>query len=176
MTTVVLSIGSNVGDSLAHLRSVTEALGDHLLTASPVYSSAPWGGVEQHDFLNAVVVAQDSNRGPYEWLQFARGCETAAERVRVQRWGPRSLDVDLVVCRNEGDDGDDVVSADPELLLPHPRAHQRAFVLAPWLDVEPDASLAVGEDRRPVKQWLAGLDHKEKSGVRPTDMTLDTSG
>ncbi|MEO7077257.1 MAG: 2-amino-4-hydroxy-6-hydroxymethyldihydropteridine diphosphokinase, partial [Rhodococcus sp. (in: high G+C Gram-positive bacteria)] len=124
MTRAVLSIGSNVGDSYAHLRSVTSALGDRVVAVSSVYSSVPWGGVEQQDFLNAVVVADDEQRGPYDWLEVARELEEAADRVRVERWGPRSLDVDIITC-------DGISSSDPQLLLPHPRAHQRAFVLVP---------------------------------------------
>lgn len=171
MSRAVLSIGSNVGDSLAHLRSVAEALGSRLVAASAVYSSAPWGGVEQQDFLNAVVVAEDADRGPYEWLEFAREREAAAERVRVARWGPRSLDVDIVVCR----DPEDIVNRDESLLLPHPRAHERAFVLVPWLDVEPDATLRVGDDVEPTATWLGALPESERDSVRRTDMTLDTS-
>lgn len=173
MSRVVLSIGSNVGDSLAHLNSVTDALGTALVAASAVYSSAPWGGVEQQDFLNAVLVADDMARGPREWLEFARERETAAERVRVQRWGPRSLDVDLVVCRDA--DGRDMAGTNPELLLPHPRAHQRAFVLMPWLDVEPSAELTVGQSRRPVRDWLADLDADEKAGVHAIAARLDSA-
>ncbi len=173
MTRVVLSIGSNVGDSLGHLRSVADALGPAMVAASPVYSSAPWGGVEQQDFLNAVIVAQDPTRDPRRWLEFAREREAAAERVRVQRWGPRSLDVDLVVCRDA--DGRDIFSDDPELLLPHPRAHQRAFVLIPWADVEPEAALSVGETTRSIRDWLSELDEKETTGVRATDARLDAN-
>jgi 2-amino-4-hydroxy-6-hydroxymethyldihydropteridine diphosphokinase len=167
VTRAVLSIGSNIGDSLAHLRSVVAALDDHVVAASDVYSSEPWGGVEQQDFLNAVLIADDAARGPREWLDFARECEAAAERVRVQRWGPRSLDVDIVVC-------DGVISDDPELLLPHPRAHERAFVLVPWLDVDPAATLTVDGTARPVTEWLGALSDDERAGVRRTDMTLDT--
>ena len=87
MTGVVLSIGSNVGDSLGHLRSVAAALGPRMVAASAVYSSAPWGGVEQQDFLNAVIIAEDPHTDPRQWLAFARECESAADRVRVQRWG-----------------------------------------------------------------------------------------
>lgn len=172
MTRAVLSIGSNVGDSLGHLRSVTAALGRHVIAASSVYATAPWGGVEQQDFLNAVLVADDPERGPRDWLVFAGECEVAAERVRVQRWGPRSLDVDIIECE---DTNGHVVSKDPELLLPHPRAFQRAFVLVPWLEVEPDAVLAVDDDSRPVSEWLAALEDTERSSVRRTDMTLDTT-
>lgn len=172
MTRVVLSIGSNVGDSLGHLRSVAHALGPAMIAASPVYVSAPWGGVEQHDFLNAVIVAEDRERDPLAWLEFAREREAAAERVRIQRWGPRSLDVDLVVCRDA--DGQDILGVDPELLLPHPRAHQRAFVLMPWSDVEPDAALTVSARTRPIRDWLADLGEDEKAGVNVTEARLDS--
>lgn len=170
MTRAVLSIGSNVGDSLGHLRSVTAALGHHIVATSSVYATAPWGGVEQQDFLNAVVVADDPGRGPRDWLAFAAECEAAADRVRVQRWGPRSLDVDIVVCRDAV--AGNIVSEDPELLLPHPRAFERAFVLVPWLEVEPGAVLAVDGDVRPVSGWLAELDDTERASVRRTDMML----
>nr|WP_296772930.1 2-amino-4-hydroxy-6-hydroxymethyldihydropteridine diphosphokinase [Rhodococcus sp. (in: high G+C Gram-positive bacteria)] len=169
MTRVVLSIGSNVGDSLAHLRSVVDELGAAVVAVSPVYVSAPWGGVEQQDFLNAIVVAEDPGRDSTAWLAFAGEREQAADRVRIERWGPRSLDVDIIVCEN-------IVSADPELTLPHPRAHQRAFVLVPWLDVDPDASLLVDGADRPVSEWLASLPEEERSSVSRTDMTLDTPG
>ena len=81
------------------------------------------------------------------------------------RWGPRTLDVDVV-------DVDDVISADPELTLPHPRAHERAFVLVPWCDVDPDATLTVATRTRPIRDWLADLDRGERDGVRRTDATL----
>lgn len=169
MSRAVLSIGSNVGDRLAHLRSVVDALGPRVSAVSAVYSTAPWGGVEQQDFLNAVVVADDAGFGPYEWLQFGRDLETAADRVRLERWGPRSLDVDVVSC----DAGaGEVLSDDPELTLPHPRAHQRAFVLVPWLDVEPDGELTADGERRRIAEWLGGLDAAERDGVFRTELDL----
>ena len=94
MSRAVLSIGSNIGDREAHLRSVVEALGRRAVAVSAVYSTAPWGGVEQQDFLNAVIVAEDAAFAPDDWLRFGRECEAAAERVRLERWGPRSLDVE----------------------------------------------------------------------------------
>ncbi len=167
MTRAVLSIGSNVGDSYAHLRSVTSALGDRVVAVSSVYSSVPWGGVEQQDFLNAIVVVDDEQRGSYDWLEVAHELEKAADRVRVERWGPRSLDVDIVVC-------DDISSNDSQLILPHPRAHQRAFVLVPWLEVDPGASLDVAGEARSVGEWIASLSEEERAGVHRTDMTLPT--
>lgn len=165
MSRAVLSIGSNLGDRLGHLRSVTEALGDRIVAVSPVYTTAPWGGVDQQDFLNAVVVADDPGLDSSGWLRLGQQLEAAADRVRVQRWGPRSLDVDVVTC-------DEIVSDDPELTLPHPRAHQRAFVLVPWLDVAPDAALTVDGERRPLVDWLADLDDAERVGVQRTDLRL----
>jgi len=165
MTRAVLSIGSNIGDSVAHLQSVVDGLGSAVVAVSPVYSTAPWGGVEQQDFYNAVVVVDDPEADAAEWLRRSQALEEAADRVREQRWGPRSLDVDVVDC--EG-----VVSSDPALTLPHPRAHLRAFVLVPWLDVEPDATLIVDGQKLPVAQILDGLDRTEREGVRTTDVVL----
>jgi len=130
----VLSIGSNVGDRLAHLRSAVAGLGDAVVGVSPVYETAPWGGVEQDDYLNAVVVVDEPGVDAVGWMERARALEIAAGRVRGVRWGPRTLDVDLVTV-------DDATSADPELTLPHPRAHERAFVLVPWADADPAAEL-----------------------------------
>lgn len=137
MSTAVLSIGSNLGDRLAALLRVVDTLGSAVRSVSPVYQTAPWGPVRQHDFLNAVVIADARGTG-WDWLARAHDMETAAGRVRDVRWGPRTLDVDLICVRAE--DGE-WISDDPELTLPHPRAAQRAFVLAPWYDLEPDAML-----------------------------------
>ncbi|GAA3164223.1 MULTISPECIES: 2-amino-4-hydroxy-6-hydroxymethyldihydropteridine diphosphokinase [unclassified Rhodococcus (in: high G+C Gram-positive bacteria)] len=165
MTRAVLSIGSNIGDSVAHLQSVVDGLGSAVVAVSPVYSTAPWGGVEQQDFYNAVVVVDDPEADAAEWLRRSQALEEAADRVREQRWGPRSLDVDVVDC--EG-----VVSSDPALTLPHPRAHLRAFVLVPWLDVDPDATLIVDGQKLSVAEILDGLDRSEREGVRTTDVVL----
>lgn len=154
MTRAVLSVGSNVGDRLGHLRSVLDGLGGAVVTVSPVYETAPWGGVDQDDYLNAVVVVSDAAEDERGWLARAHALEAAAGRARGVRWGPRTLDVDVVTV-------DDSVSDDPGLTLPHPRAHERAFVLVPWADVEPEAILP-GRGR--VADLLAGLD---TTGVRP---------
>lgn len=155
MTRAALSIGSNLGDRLAHLRSVVEAL--HPVLVSPVYETAPWGGVEQDDFLNAILVVDDPDTDAAGWLARAQACERAADRTREVRWGPRTLDVDVI-------DVDGTVSADPVLTLPHPRAHERAFVLVPWADVEPDAVL-------PGHGPIAAL-IPDSPDVRRTDLEL----
>ncbi|WP_167471629.1 2-amino-4-hydroxy-6-hydroxymethyldihydropteridine diphosphokinase [Nocardia arthritidis] len=169
MTRAVLSIGSNLGDRLAHLRGVVTGFGARVVAVSPVYSTAPWGGVEQDDYLNAVVLVDDPAADCFDWLRRGQELERAAHRVREVRWGARTLDVDVVWC---GDGAAAVESADPELTLPHPQAHNRAFVLIPWLDVEPDAVLPVGGRVRPVREWLADLDPAERAGVRPTELSL----
>lgn len=136
MTTAVLSLGSNLGDRLGHLQLAVDGVADYLADASavsPVYETQPWGGVEQPPYLNAVVRVI-GRRSPAQWLELAHILEQAASRTREVHWGPRTLDVDIVVV-------DDVVSADPTLTLPHPRAHERAFVLLPWLDIDHEAEL-----------------------------------
>ncbi|WP_433197988.1 2-amino-4-hydroxy-6-hydroxymethyldihydropteridine diphosphokinase [Nocardia sp. CA-107356] len=172
MSRAVLSIGSNLGDRLAHLRSVIDGLGPRVAAVSPVYSTAPWGGVEQDDYLNAVVLVEDPELGARDWLRIGQQLEQAAERVREVRWGARTLDVDVVWCV-EG--GQVCRSDDPELTLPHPQAHNRAFVLIPWLDVQPDAVLEVDGAVRPVRELLAELGAAERAGVRSTEFALPGS-
>jgi 2-amino-4-hydroxy-6-hydroxymethyldihydropteridine diphosphokinase len=142
----VLSIGSNLGDRLAHLQGAVDAMRPWLRAVSPVYETAPWGPVEQDDYLNAVLLVDDATATPKDWLERAQAAEQAAGRSRSVRWGPRTLDVDVVAV-------DDVRSDDAELTLPHPRAAERAFVLVPWLAADPDAVLA----GRPVRDLVARL-------------------
>ena len=135
MTRAVLSIGSNVGDRLGTLRSAVDAFRPWLLAVSPVYETPPWGPVPQDDYYNAVLIADDAAAEPRDWLDRAHAAEQAAGRTRDVRWGPRTLDVDVI-------DVAGVRSDDPELTLPHPLAAERAFVLVPWLAADPAAELA----------------------------------
>ena len=169
MSRVVLSIGSNLGDRLARLQAVVDGLGGALRAVSPVYETDAWGGVEQGPFLNAVVIADDPLLDDHGWLHRAHEYERAADRVRGQRWGPRTLDVDLVTCH---DGGSEVIVRDADLTLPHPFAHLRAFVLIPWLDVDPDATLTVAGEPKPLGKLLSELDPAERDGVRPTGLVL----
>ncbi|WP_054816726.1 2-amino-4-hydroxy-6-hydroxymethyldihydropteridine diphosphokinase [Nocardia arizonensis] len=167
MSRAVLSIGSNMGDRLGYLRGVLDGLGDRVVAVSSVYSTAPWGGVEQDDYLNAVVLVNDPGYECRDWLRAGQRLERAAERVREVRWGARTLDVDVIRC---ADDGGPIRSDDPELNLPHPRAHARAFVLAPWAEVEPDAVLEVDGVARPVAELLAALPAAERDEVHRTEL------
>ncbi len=130
----VLAIGSNVGDRVTHLQTAVDVIAARIgvIAVSPVYDTDPVGGPDQPPYLNAVVFTAPAT--PRALLQAARAAEKRAHRVRGERWGPRTLDVDVIACG-------DVVSDDPELTVPHPRAHERAFVLAPWHDLDPAAVL-----------------------------------
>jgi 2-amino-4-hydroxy-6-hydroxymethyldihydropteridine diphosphokinase len=169
MTSVVLSIGSNLGDRKARLQSVVDGLGDAVRAVSPVYETDAWGGVDQGPFLNAVLIADDPDVDCHGWLRRGQELERAAGRVRGQRWGPRTLDVDLITCY----DGDiEVTSRDDGLTLPHPLAHLRAFVLIPWLAVDPGAVLTVAGETHPVARLLEELEPAERAGVRLTGLGL----
>lgn len=169
MSRVVLSIGSNLGDRRARLQSVVDGLDGAVRAVSPVYETDAWGGVEQGPFLNAVLIADDPALDSHGWLRRAHELEAAADRVRAVRWGPRTLDVDLIACH----DGErEMTSGDAELTLPHPLAHQRAFVLIPWLAVDPDATLTVAGEPRPVADLLGELKQAERDGVRRTEVAL----
>lgn len=133
---VVLALGSNLGDRLVSLQRAVDLLcgGDLRCTAvSGVYQTAPVGGSAQDDYLNAVLLGR-SRLPAAQILALAQATESALHRVRAERWGPRTLDVDVIAWGDE-------ISADPRLTLPHPRAHERAFVLVPWLEADPDAVL-----------------------------------
>jgi 2-amino-4-hydroxy-6-hydroxymethyldihydropteridine diphosphokinase len=158
----VLSLGSNLGDRLAHLRAAVADLADGLVATSPVYETAPWGGVEQPDFLNAVIVVDDAATDAWGWLRRGQRLEDASGRVREVRWGPRTLDVDVVTV----DDGGPVTSDHPDLLLPHPGTPDRATVLRPWLDVDPDAVLP---GHGPVRALLAALGPDAERDLRRRD-------
>ena len=139
MTRAVLSLGANLGDRAGAIRTALTALTEEGLVArSTLYETPPWGPVEQPPYLNAIAVVR-GDREAAGWLALAHDLEQAAGRTREVRFGPRTLDVDVVTVT--GDDGAPVLSDDPVLTLPHPRAHERAFVLVPWLALDPGAVL-----------------------------------
>jgi len=163
MTRVVLSVGSNLGDRLARLQSVVDGLREAMVAVSPVYETDPWGRVEQAPFLNAVLIADDPACDGQAWLHRAQELEREAGRVRGERWGPRYGETE-------------VIAREPNLTLPHPLAHLRAFVMVPWLAIEPDAQLTVAEGSRPVAQLLAELEPADRAGVRLSSLTLQLNG
>jgi dihydroneopterin aldolase / 2-amino-4-hydroxy-6-hydroxymethyldihydropteridine diphosphokinase len=134
---VVLALGSNLGASEQTLREVLEDLqavpGLELTTVSPLVRTAPVGGPEQPDYLNAVVLGRTS-LAPRALLRACQAIEAGHGRERLVRWGPRTVDIDIVLHGT-------TLAVTDDLELPHPRAHERAFVLQPWAEVDPDAVL-----------------------------------
>lgn len=130
-----LSLGSNLGDRWAHLRRAVAGLPD-VVRVSPVYETDPVGPPDQGPYLN-LVVELSTDRSPRQLLQVAKDAEAAANRQPTIRWGPRTLDVDVLLV------GDQVVH-ESDLVVPHPRMWERAFVLVPLSDLAPDL---VGEKR-----------------------------
>lgn len=160
MSDAVLSLGANVGDRQGFLTAAVEQLADTVRAVSSIYRTPPWGGVQQQDFFNVVVlVADPAIENPRVWLDRCQALERSAGRERTVRWGPRTLDADIVTV------GEQVVE-DPELTLPHPLAYQRAFVLLPWAEIDPFAEL-VGYG--PIADLLERLDLTgiEKLGPLP---------
>lgn len=147
-----LGIGSNLGDRLASLQSAVDGLavaGVAVAAVSAVYETEPVGGPEQPSYLNAVV-AVDTELSARELLAIAQDLERAAERVRAERWGPRTLDVDLLVV------GDEHVT-EPDLEVPHPRMWERGFVMVPLAELAPELA------RGGTAEW---------AGVHRTDLSL----
>jgi 2-amino-4-hydroxy-6-hydroxymethyldihydropteridine diphosphokinase len=158
----VLALGSNLGERRDILQGGVDAIagieGVRLTGASPVYETLPVGGPPQPDYLNAVVLA-DVTIPSRDLLDRLHEVEAAFDRVRLVRWGPRTLDIDIIAVAGEHSD-------DPDLTLPHPRAHERAFVLAPWHDADPDAVLP---GYGPVADLLARVD---QAGIRRSGIPL----
>lgn len=149
-----LGLGSNLDDRLALLQRAVDALGAAddvtVVAVSPVYETDPIGP-DQPDYLNAVV-AVDTALSARELLVLCQSLEEAANRVRTERWGPRTLDVDVLLVADERVD-------EPDLVVPHPRLHERAFVRVPLADIAPEVEAALPGEIDP-------------EGVRPTDLRL----
>ena len=155
-----VGFGGNLGDPAATLRAAVAELGrraGRVSAASPVYRSAPVGVTGQPPFLNAVA-ALDTQLSPDGLLDVLLAVEAEHGRVRDVRWGPRTLDLDLLWFER-------VVRDDPRLTLPHPRAHEREFVLRPLCDLAPDLDLR----GRPAREWLESL---EPQGVEAAGFSL----
>ena len=144
MIDTYVGLGANLGDRMETLRAAVEQLarepGFLLRGTSPVYETEPVGGPpDQGPHLN-LVVELDTELGPRQLLELAHGLEDAAGRVRAERWGPRTLDVDVLLVG-------DLTADEPDLVVPHPRMWERRFVLAPLADLAPDL-LSVGWEAR----------------------------
>jgi dihydroneopterin aldolase / 2-amino-4-hydroxy-6-hydroxymethyldihydropteridine diphosphokinase len=173
---VVLALGANLGDASATIAAAVHDLtvldGLTVDAVSGVVTTSPVGGPEQPDYRNAVVLATTTLE-PEALLAACHRIEAGHGRQRLVRWGARTLDIDLVAYGRPGSSSEVVLPADlpvteaalPRLVLPHPRAHQRAFVLAPWASVDPEAQLRLPDGRvAPVAELLAKA--PDAGGVR----------
>ncbi|MDB5651800.1 MAG: folK [Hyphomicrobiales bacterium] len=155
-TRAVLALGGNIGDVAEAFVQALSLLASNscvrLIARSGVYRTAPWGVTEQPDFLNMAVLVETSLR-PRALLDLALSIERASGRVRDLRWGPRSLDIDVITY------GDETID-EPDLTIPHPRLAERAFVLVPLADIAPDLEFG----GIPVRELLTKVD---ASGVSP---------
>jgi 2-amino-4-hydroxy-6-hydroxymethyldihydropteridine diphosphokinase len=139
VTRVFLGMGSNLGDRLENLRRAVELLAERrarLIRSSRVYETDPVGGPPQPDFLNAVAELE-TELSPRDLLRICQDVERVMGRTREDRWGPRPIDLDILLFGEEEIDH-------PELQVPHPRMHQRAFVLVPLLELVADPILPGG--------------------------------
>ena len=166
---VVIGLGANLGGVQATLEAAVRALADvdglRIIAVSDLFETDPVGGPDQPVYLNAVVLAR-TRLAAYTLLTELHAIEADRGRVRETRWGARTLDLDLIQY-GDPESGSDLVSDDPELMLPHPRAHERAFVLAPWWALDAEAQLRVGEALVPVSDLLERADGANPGGVRP---------
>ncbi len=166
---VVVALGTNLGDrgqTLAEAVAALRALPGLTLTAvSGIVATDPVGGPEQPEYLNAVVVGR-STIAPADLLAELHRIEAEHGRTREVRWGARTLDLDLIQYGTPGGRRE-VTSDDPALTLPHPRAHERAFVLVPWLDADPRAMLRVADGADGVRGVAELVHDLDRSGVRP---------
>lgn len=131
----VVALGANIGNPLENLEIALSLLREstEVISVSSFYTTAPVGGPAQPDYLNAICIIE-SELPALELLSLLHGIEKSLGRERIERWGPRTVDLDLIqfggiICKGD------------ELELPHPRAHERRFVLEPWLEIDPDAIL-----------------------------------
>jgi 2-amino-4-hydroxy-6-hydroxymethyldihydropteridine diphosphokinase len=146
---VVIALGSNLGDRSLNIDSAVMELAKiiEITHLSTNYETDPVGGPAQPKYLNAVLIAE-SELDPHELLIGALEIENRLGRTREVHWGPRTIDIDLISAGNE-------VINSQVLVLPHPRAHEREFVLKPWLEIDPDAALP---GYGPVQDILEGLE------------------
>jgi dihydroneopterin aldolase/2-amino-4-hydroxy-6-hydroxymethyldihydropteridine diphosphokinase len=166
---VVIALGANLGAVRSTLEASVRALADvdglQITAVSDLFESDPVGGPDQPVYLNAVVLAR-TRLAAFALLKELHAIEADHGRLRETRWGARTLDLDLIQY-GDPDSGSELVSQDPELMLPHPRAHERAFVLAPWLALDAEAQLRVGEALVPVSELLERVDPADLDGIRP---------
>ncbi|WP_417581949.1 2-amino-4-hydroxy-6-hydroxymethyldihydropteridine diphosphokinase [Pelagibacterium sp.] len=136
MARAILALGANMGDPAHQIAQAIDAIAAHpqisLLEQSTLIVSAPWGKTDQPQFHNSAVLVETSLL-PIDLLEYCLATEAEIGRVRIERWGPRVIDIDIIVY-------DDLVITTEQLILPHPYAHERDFVMTPVREIAPDVA------------------------------------
>ena len=156
---VLLGLGGNLGDPVATMEAALRRLeteGVCITRRSRWYRTAPWGMTDQPSFVN-LCVAAETDLPARALLNVVQGTETALGRERNTRWGPRTIDIDILAYG-------DLMIDEPDLQIPHPRMTERAFVLVPLLDIAPDRLIA----GRPVREWAAAIDRSGVEEIKPS--------
>lgn len=158
MNKAYLGLGTNMGSREEYLRQACEILENHnditILKVSKIYETKAWGYTEQEDFLN-ICVEIETILSPEALLEVCQHIEEELNRVRVIRWGPRTIDVDILFFNN-------IISEDKHLTIPHPRIKERAFVLIPLMDLNQELII----DNKPISYYLSKLSKEERDEVR----------
>lgn len=164
MNKAYLGLGTNMGDKEAYLKEACKIISDNpninIVKISKVYKTKAWGYTNQDDFLN-ICIEVDTNLSPEELLEVCHEVENKLNRVRVIRWGPRTIDVDILFFNN-------IISTDENLILPHPRIKERAFVLIPLMDLNKELAI----DNKAISYYLSNLEKEELKQVEEVDIKI----
>lgn len=164
MNKAYLGLGTNMGDKQAYLKEACKIISDNtninIVKISKVYKTKAWGYTNQDDFLN-ICIEVDTNLSPEELLEVCHEVENKLNRVRVIRWGPRTIDVDILFFNN-------IISTDENLTLPHPRIKERAFVLIPLMDLNKELAI----DNKTISYYLSNLEKEELKQVEEVDIKI----
>lgn len=164
MNKAYLGLGTNMGDKQAYLKEACKIISDNpninIVKISKVYKTKAWGYTNQDDFLN-ICIEVDTNLSPEELLEVCHEVENKLNRVRVIRWGPRTIDVDILFFNN-------IISTDENLILPHPRIKERAFVLIPLMDLNKELVI----DNKTISYYLSNLEKEELKQVEEVDIKI----
>lgn len=155
---ILLSLGSNLGDRVAYLSFAAEQLneaGIEILKSSSIYETPPWGNLNQPGFLNQVLKI-DFTEGPFQLLHTIREIENKAGRQRIEKWGARTLDIDII-------EYDGLIVNDADLILPHPQVTNRLFVLIPLAEIEP--LWIEGITHKTAREWVASFPETERNDI-----------
>ena len=165
MNKAYLSLGTNIGDREFYLRQACKILKENskinILKISKVYETKAWGYTEQEDFLN-ICVEIDTTLSPVELLEVCHFIEAELNRVRTIRWGPRTIDVDILFFN-------DIISEDENLTLPHPRIKERAFVLIPLMDLNKELNI----DNKSISYYFSKLSKVERDEVKEVSINIE---